>query len=219
MRNLFNYDSPLMTGLAKFYRLILADALWIVFSIPVFTAGASLTAFYYTIQTNLKYNRGYVWTCFWDSFKSNLRLALRLWLIFLGVGAVLLTDLGMLRYLREAGHSTFGLEVLLGVLGAIALTYAVWTFAYVARFENTARNTLRNAAMLAVLNPGRSLVILALAAAGAMVVYVLPISVLLVPGACLWFASVLIEGVFRANMTEEQRRQEDERNRQTQGGE
>ena len=217
MRNLFNYDSPFMTGLAKFYRLILADALWIVFSIPVITAGASLTAFYYTIQTNLKYNRGYVWTCFWESFKENLGQATKIWLLFLAVGAVLLLDEGMLRYLREAGHGTFGLEVLLGVLGAIVLTYAVWTFACVARFENTLRATLRNAAVLAVLNPGRSLVILAVGAVGAMAVYVLPVSVLILPGACLWFVNILIEGVFRANMTEQQRQQEDERNREARG--
>ena len=107
MRNLFNYDSPFMTGLAKFYRLILLDALWIVFSIPVITAGASLTAAYYTIQTNLKNNRSYVWSCFWDSFRENFAPATKLWLIFLAVLAVFLADIGVLRYLQEAGHGVY----------------------------------------------------------------------------------------------------------------
>ena len=216
MRNLFNYDSPFMTGLAKFYRLILLDALWIVFSLPVITAGASLTAAYYTIQTNLKHNRGYVWSCFWDSFRENFGPATKLWLMFLGAEAVLAADIGVLRYLREAGHGVFGLDVLLTVMAALVLTYAVWVFAYVARFENSLRATLKNAALLAVLNPGRSLLVLALLAAG-MLVYVVPVSALLIPGAALWFINVLIEGVFRANMTEAQRQAEDERNREARG--
>ena len=214
MRNAFRYDSPLMTGLSKFYRLMMLDALWIIFCIPVFTAGASTTAFYYTIQKNLKYNRGYIWQCFWDCFKSNFKAATKIWLIFLGIGVILALDIGVMRYLVEKQQNTFGVDWLMYVFVVLLILYAVWTFAYVARFSNTTKETLRNSAILAVANLRHTLVILLIIAVTAFVVWLVPITLIILPGVALWFISVFTERVFRANMTEEQRKQEDERNRE-----
>ena len=217
MRNLFNYDNPLMSGLAKFFRLVMLDARWVIFCIPVVTAGASTAAFYYTIQKNLKQDRGYTAQCVWDGFRANLRSATRAWLLFLAAGLVLFLDLGVLAYLSSAGHGSAWLDIVLYVLLAVLLSYAIWTLACIARFENTLRATLKNAAILAAANPGRSLLILLLVVFCAFAVWVLPMALLVLPGACLWLASVLIEPVFRANMTDAQRRQEDAWNTRSRG--
>lgn len=47
LQGIFNYDNPVWRFIGKLGDLIILNILWIVCSIPVFTAGASATAVYY----------------------------------------------------------------------------------------------------------------------------------------------------------------------------
>ena len=86
---LFSFDSPLMTGIMKLGSLIVVTFLWLLFCVPVITAGASTAAFYYTIQKNLKYSRGYTVSSFWESFKNNFSQATAVGLIKSLIGFVM----------------------------------------------------------------------------------------------------------------------------------
>ena len=60
MGNLFNYDNKFFEIINKIVDCFFAGTLWILFSIPVITFGASTTAFYYTVHKSLRGNRGYI---------------------------------------------------------------------------------------------------------------------------------------------------------------
>lgn len=212
MRNLFNFDGPLMSGIMKLGSLIVVTVLWLLFCIPVITAGASTTAFYYTIQKNLKYSRGYTVTCFWDSMKRNFGQATKIWLIILAAVLVLFLDLGAVKTLSEAGKIPSGFETLIYILLGFAGLYSIWVFACVARFENTLRITMKNAVFLTLGNIIYSALIVVIAAGAVFVIWLMPPLVILMPGVAMWFSSELIERSFRRNMTPEQRLEEDERN-------
>ena len=47
LQGIFNYVNPVWRFIGKLGDLIILNILWIVCSIPVFTAGASTTAVYY----------------------------------------------------------------------------------------------------------------------------------------------------------------------------
>ena len=86
-------DNPLFTGLEYITNIIYASVLWILFSIPVITIGASSTALYYTVTKVIRHGRSYIFREFWQSFKSNLKQSTAVWLIYLLLMAVLLIDI------------------------------------------------------------------------------------------------------------------------------
>ena len=209
---LFSFDSPLMSGVMKLGSLIVVTCLWLLFSVPVFTAGASTAAFYYTIQKNLKYSRGYTVSSFWESFKSNFSQATKIWLILLAMIIVLVLNIGAVRTLVAAGKAVGGLEILIRAVLILIGLYAIWVFACVARFENTTGRMMKNALYLTAGNLPFDILILLAFAGAAFVIWLMPPLVLLMPGVAMWLSSELIERAFRRNMTPEQRREEDDRN-------
>ena len=72
MNRLFNIDNPIMQFISKIFDLVLLNLLFILFSIPVITAGASLSALYYVSLKILRGEDPYIWQNFFQSFPSEL---------------------------------------------------------------------------------------------------------------------------------------------------
>ncbi len=212
MRGLLNFDGPLMSGLTKVMTLIMINSVWVILCLPVITAGPATTAFYYTIHKNIKYNRGYAFQCFWDSFKENFRQSFLAGLLIISLMAVLFMDYGALKVLTANGVVPEGFEAILYIMGAVVLVYAMWLFAYIARFENTMGMLFKNAVILTVANLPYSFLIFILGALAALIIWLVPPALLIMPAVAIWFASIFMEKAFFKNMTEEDRRLEAERN-------
>ena len=90
---------------------------------------------------------------------------------------------------------------------------AVWVLAECVRFENRTGAILKNGLSLMLLHIPASLGILGILAAGVLTIYLLPVTILVMPGVMVWFITMLTESVFRSHMTPEERREYDERNR------
>ena len=70
---LFDPDSPLMIALSKLADVVLCNAMFILFSIPIFTIGASMTALYTCSQQLISDDAkddGLIYRTFWFAFKS-----------------------------------------------------------------------------------------------------------------------------------------------------
>lgn len=80
MGGIFNYDSPLMSGLGKLADLIILNVLTMLFCIPIVTIGSSLTACHY-VSLKIRRGEGYVLKNFWKSFKENFRQSTVIWLV------------------------------------------------------------------------------------------------------------------------------------------
>lgn len=89
LQGIFNYDNPVWRFIGKLGDLIILNILWIVCSIPVFTAGASTTAVYYVTLKLVRDEEDSTIRSFFRSFKSNFRQATGIWLIMLAAGIVL----------------------------------------------------------------------------------------------------------------------------------
>lgn len=92
MNSQFGYENPFFSMMNKIVDCFYASFLWIVFSLPIVTAGAASTAFYYTIHKCVRGSRGYVWQSFWSAFQSNGKQMTKIWLLMLGIFAFLFTD-------------------------------------------------------------------------------------------------------------------------------
>ena len=121
--HLFDINGPLMDALRKLADIIIYNLLFVIFSLPVFTAGAAFAALCRGMQTVAE--EGVIKT-FWDDFKTHFKEATKLWgvivLIFSFLGAALYTKTYMPKALGD-----FYLVSVYVIVGVIALGFQ---FAY-----------------------------------------------------------------------------------------
>ena len=156
----FSIDSPFMVFMNKVANMIILNLLTIFCCLPIFTAGAAITALYYV---TLKMARGedpYIIRNYFKSFAQNFKQATIIWLMILVVGVALFFDWKILASMALTGTAE---RVLKGILIAVILVLVVETiyvFPVLSRFDNTIKVTIRNALLMAVASLPRTVLIL-----------------------------------------------------------
>lgn len=145
MWNFFNPDGLFARIMNTVWNLVLLNLLWLVCSLPVVTLGASTAALYAVLLKMRDGGEGRVVRLFFAALKENFRRATAVWLALLAALVVCGLDL-----LLTTESQNIALRVVF-MVGLLFVTM-VWTFAFllVARYENTWRGHLKNAALLAV---------------------------------------------------------------------
>ena len=189
--------------LSKMVDTVILSALWVIFSMPIFTMGAASTALYYTVHKTLRRNRGYIYSNFWNSFKENFKQSTIVWLILLAIYAIFGADLYLTWQFLKAGMQWGVMFYLFLVLILITIVWTIYIVAYSARFENTKKATMKNAAAIAVVNLGWSFLILFLFLLGALLIGLIPIMIFLLPAVITLLYDIILERIFRKYMTEE----------------
>ena len=200
----FDAGNRIFTFLSKMVDTVALSVLWVVFCLPVFTIGAASTAFYYTIHKALVRSRGYIWRTFWESFKSNFKQATLTWLIQLVVLVVFGLDVMILRSMASQGSTLYTvLLYIFYVLMAIAIVWCYYTIAYQSRFENTIRNSMINAGVIAFLNLPWSLLVFAIFVLAVLIVFTIPVFIFLIPTVQFLLYDTILERIFRKYMKPE----------------
>ena len=214
MDRFFNADNKVFQALGSLMDCMIISALWLLMCIPVFTIGTSTTAMYTTVHKVIRRQQGYVWNTFWDSFKENFKLTTKLWLIILAIIIVLTADIYVTHQALVEGLSWGIVAPFFVILMILVILWAVYIFAYSARFEQTLKATLKNGVLLMIANlPWTVLIFLELAVATIVTMY-MPILIIILPGIATVLVELILEHVFRKLMTEEQRRHEEEEDMQ-----
>ena len=138
--------------------IIAANILFILFSLPVVTVGASFTAMYHVMFKTLR-GDGVInpFKQFWVGFKTNFKQATIYWVIVL-----LLTAFGFVdvMFCRQMGGVLEYFMYAIYALGIVALVITLYFFPTLAAFEDSIPHLLRNALFFAVQKPFRLLVLL-----------------------------------------------------------
>lgn len=210
MAGIFNYDNKFFQGINKLVDCFYISLLWIVFCIPVVTAGASTTAMYYTVNKVLRGGRSYVWRSFWDSFKSNFKQSTIMWMICLGIGCLLGIDMYITRNFMEEGSVMGGLYYIFLFMLVFLILWGIYLFAYTARFENTTKIILKNCALIAIVHLPKTALLLVFLVVAVLIGVFLPFLIPFIPALLTWCMNVVLESVFRKYMTEEDLEREKE---------
>ena len=196
---MFKLDSPLMNFLNKLCDIMILNILVLVFSLPIFTIGAAVTAGYYMSFKMVKNEENYIVKGFWKAFKENFRQSTALWLIilavcgvlFVGYRIVLYSGLSFDRWLR-LGLITVTLIIALGVS---------FVFALQARFTNTVKHTLKNSFLMALSHLPSAVLFVVSYAVPVILLYfipqILPVIVLLAIGLLIYLKSFLFLKIFK----------------------
>ena len=188
-------DSKLWRALTWLIDIIFTGLLWTLCSLPVFTIGAASAALYYTTVKCVRHERGRLWQVYWKGFRENFGPGTKIWLLYLAAIAVGAAN-ALAAWQWSGGFSP--LVALGGIIFLPVVLTLPWMFAYLSRFENTVRGSLKFVCYLAARRIGRSL-LLALELLGALgIAWLLPQIAPILPGAVALVMSLTIEPVFRA---------------------
>lgn len=160
MGRFLNPDSGLMRGLSYVGDMMLLNILFLLCSLPVATLGASTAALYEVAGKMAEHEESGIVKPFFRAFAKNLKKATLTWMILFLLGAVWYFGEGVLSA-NPGAFPVFIKAAYLMVLLCLLLTGA-WVFAIEARYENTVGQHLKNAFLLAVAHPGKSVLILIL---------------------------------------------------------
>ena len=212
MGELFNLDNKFFQGINKIVDCICLSFLWVLLCIPVVTAGAATTALYYNVNKVIRNNRSYIWKEFWHAFRTNFKQSTLVWLILIFIYVIMGIDCYIMFQYAKAGVSYGSLYIVFAVLMLIVTMWANYLFPYMARFENTLKAVLKNCVIMALLNLGKSVVLLVLFLAAFVVTYVFFPAIMILPAVYMLLANFILEKVFVKYMTPEDIEAEKERN-------
>ena len=150
--SLFSPESRLYKGLIFFANVILLNFLWILFSLPLITLGASTVAAYSVVFKMLENKEGYIFKDFWKGFKENWKQGTLLWLITLVAIYGFYLDVQILK--NDPGIPVIVASIVAFVLVAFSLIYA---YPLSARYENKFFLHIKNSFLLSMSYLGRTL--------------------------------------------------------------
>lgn len=173
---LFHPDSKfsIITNLVLDYMKL--GVLFILFSIPMITIGASATAAMYV---GMKIERGEapaIWEPFWASFKLNFKQATIMTILGLMVTTVLMFDWYQIMQME----STTIVKIVRGIIFVVTLVLlmsALYLFPLLARYKQSMKQLIRNAVIFGISNITKNLVVFLILIVGwGLLYYVMPIA-------------------------------------------
>lgn len=237
MGEFFNLDNKFFQAINKIVDCVCLSVLWVVCCIPVaFTgylaietktlifwliscitvvpAGVATIAVYYAINKVIRHGRSYIWTEFWHSFRSNFKQGAVISMILSVVAVLLGLDAYIMYQFALSGEKSGALYIIFIILLIFEAAWAIYIFPYVARFENTTKQVLKNTAYMAVANLPKTIIMVVVLGAVVLTVYLFPAILVVIPAVFLLLINLLIEKVFRKYMSEEDLLAEEERDRE-----
>lgn len=152
---IFNLDSPLMNILGKMADLMWLNILTMICCIPIVTAGASLTALHYMALKIVRNEECYITRGFFKSFKENFKQATLIWFILLAVVLVFVGDYYIILEMEVELHKVF--KVILMAVTVLVVFAATYVFPVLAKFDNTIKQTIKNAFVMSILQFPRTI--------------------------------------------------------------
>lgn len=183
MDRFFNMDNKFFTFMSRVADLIILNVVFIVCCIPIVTIGASVTAMNYVTMKMARNEESYIVKSFFKSFRENFKQATIIWLILLVAGLLLGMDFRIVQQVESTGL----LKVVTYGLYMIALIYAMvlsYIFPLLAKFDNTIKNTFKNAMLMSIRHLPFTIVILLVGFAPAVATLTIPI--VLAYGLIVW---------------------------------
>jgi len=159
MKKFFNLDNPFFQFMEKLADCFIVNFLVVLCSLPIFTIGAAVTACHKVMQNMLMDNEQPVLKSYFRAFVSNFKQATILWLITLLVLAFLIGDF-ILVHIFFDGNIAFLFYFIFGAVSIILLGAVSFAYPLLVRYENSLKNHLKNAIILAISNLPRTIIML-----------------------------------------------------------
>ncbi|HZK71388.1 MAG TPA: DUF624 domain-containing protein [Clostridia bacterium] len=203
MNTIFRMDGPLNRIGSIIYYLIVANILWVIFSLPLFTAGASTTALFYVIGKVLRDGDVSTIKDFWKSFKLNFKQSTFVWILMLAIYGIIYINITNINIFGSM--SKFILPVQIAILIEIVVI-TIYIFPILSRYEMTTKNLIGTSLFLGNRHFVTTLICIIPIAAIVGLLFMMPELFILIPvSLCALYSSYFIQGIFKKYMPDEQK--------------
>lgn len=151
MINLFGIDNKFFETLEKISNIVILNFLYILFSIPIITIGASTTATYFVAMKIVQNEEGYIFRTFIKSFKENFKISTIVWIMIMLVGGVLILDFHISNAISNSSISNI-FKLILTMVSIIIIFNITYVFPIICKFDNSIKNTIINATLISIQN-------------------------------------------------------------------
>ena len=155
----FHPDSEFMQALGRVADFVILNVLCVLFSLPVVTAGAAMTAKYYVSMKIIRGEEPVVFQAFWRSFRDYFKQATMIWLPALVILLVLAWDWYAVVYGDSQGMPAAG-RILLLVMTLLVCMVIYAVFPFLARFQMSTSEALKGAMVFCFLHFPKMLLVL-----------------------------------------------------------
>lgn len=169
MGKLFDMDNPFFRFVGKLVDVLWLNIIWLIFSLPIVTIGASTTAMFSVTMKLVRDREGYIWQGFWKSFKINFKQSTIMWIGMILVYSILGTDIYFFMH-QTAAYSKLLLSFMIGIT-LVVTAACIYIFPLQAQFENPIKQTVKNALIIAVKHMPWTLLLLLILGAGGIAIY------------------------------------------------
>ncbi|OXS78732.1 YesL family protein [Domibacillus enclensis] len=148
MGQLFQLEGPLFKLLSRAVDLVLLNILFLLFSLPLLTIGASTTALYSVLLKVIRNEDETIVKSFFISFRNNFKQGTMVWLVVSVAGVLLLANFGLLG--KANGLPMILWTSVLIVFSFVYICTSLFAFAYMARYEDTIKKVLINSMIMGI---------------------------------------------------------------------
>lgn len=143
-------DSGIFRFLSRITDLIILNILFLLCCLPIITIGAALTAMFYVTLRMARNEESYITKNFFHSFRQNLKQGIITHLIFSTVSIIIGFDVYVLWKCMEISWLFKYLLVALLLIFALHFMTFIYLYPVLAQFNNTIRNTIKNARFMSL---------------------------------------------------------------------
>lgn len=174
MPNILSPQSFLGRWLSFLLDAVLISLVWALCSLPIITIGAANTALFRVAMDWMRYREGCGVKDYLRAFRSNFKKATLLWLVLLAFLILIAIDGYLLLFADLSLPGIF--RIMFYVLLAVWMSWAGYTFALQAVFENSVRRTLGNGLRFVLGTFSRTVGLLLIDGVAAFLIYMIPLA-------------------------------------------
>ena len=198
MREFFSLDGAFQKYGGFAADVFILSFMWVIFSIPVVTAGAATTAAFYVATRRLADREKYITSDFWQSFKENFVRSSIIWIVILVMVLLVISNMEMATHIEIEGIMgalMFPAQILI----LIQIVFiSIYIFPVTARFDMGMRQALKTSFFMANRHFLTSILCVAVMALLLWASFtIFPPLIFLAPGIYAFVASALLMRVFK----------------------
>lgn len=180
MNKLFDLDNPMWSFFSKLVDAFWLSILWTITSIPIVTIGTSTSAMYYVFLKLHDDKLVHVTREYFKAFKADFVKATKVWIPLLLLMIIGMCDV----YITYYYGGQFGKisQALFICMLLFLIIFSIYVFPLIGRFENTIKQTVKNAMLMPIKHFGFTLFIIFIVFSVVMLAVVFPPITLFLPG-------------------------------------
>lgn len=149
-----------MRAFSNILTLLILNILTAICCLPIFTAGAALSALHYLVMKMIDGDDGHLFRRYFHEFKVNFKTSTPMWLMLLAIAAFLYFDYRVFLSRNDSPLRVLLVPIFIAML--LLAAFFVWVFPLLARFTNRFAATCHNTWILVFGQAWRTLLMIAL---------------------------------------------------------